>query len=486
MTAGGAESVLRGVLSAQRAEALSQQLDMDRIVDPVSGRIADADPDGPDVSVSFEPVPLTAGTVIRPLHAGEGGRMAVYFYRPDIDPPLIHTYTYQPEANWTTYDPSLSAVSWTADPYTVPLDGYVRIAVTPAAGRLGDAVRIEQADGAEKAEGIPGWMVEEVRRTADRVRNKRQSGDLTVLLLSDTHYTAGCDWAMTAAAVTGLAGEISPDAAVHLGDLTDGMLTRERTLRYADRVLGPLRALGIPLYLCLGNHDANYFRGNSDALTVRETAEHYLGRKKAYYHVDDSGRRLRMLFLDSFDPTRGDDRYGFSLREVVWIARMLITLPRGWHVLVFSHVTPASENHVWSRRIYRGEEVLTMMKRFDRRRGGAVLGWICGHNHADQVLDRCGFPIITVGCTKLEDFPDHKPEGAYTAPRARGTRTQELWDVLLVRPGSGALDLVRFGAGYGRSTWRTADGGMQCRTEPADTQADMNAGKGVPGAEDVS
>ena len=83
-----------------------------------------------------------------------------------------------------------------------------------------------------------------------------------------------------------------------------------------------------------------------------------------------------------------------------------------------------------------------------------MLGWIHGHSHADQIYDKRAFPIIGIGCAKLEDFREHKPEGSLTWNREQNTRTQELWDLLLIHPAEGSMDFLRFGAGEDRHVER--------------------------------
>ena len=122
-------------------------------------------------------------------------------------------------------------------------------------------------------------------------------------------------------------------------------------------------------------------------------------------------------------------------------------------VVVFSHVTPAAEIHYWSDTIRNGEMLLRMLARFDAHRGGAILGLVHGHSHVDQVYRRADvpFPIISVGCAKFEDFEECKPAGSTTPKRAQDAATQDLWDVLVVKPDANRLEFVRFGAGTDRS-----------------------------------
>lgn len=405
--------------------------------------------------VNFEPVPVRAGDAL--AWRAPGFEYQLFFYLPDIVPELIHTYAYQPESNWTTYAAELSELRWSRAAHRFTRAGYFRVAMrraegaehAPAPRRLADAAELTQSDSRGAREDSP-WIQEEADAVCLRAERLRGDADFTALLLTDTHCATGCNWPDTLASLRLCGARIRPDAAIHLGDLTDGILPLRHTQRFARRVMDGLKSLGIPLYICIGNHDANYFRGNREFLSDRQCGEFYLNRRETSYFADWPEHRLRAVFLNSFDPAR-KERYGFSFRDLLRMRRALITLPRGWRVLVFSHVPPLAKLHVWSDTIRNGDRMLRMLERFDRRRGGAVLGWIHGHNHADQVCRDLRFPIIAVGCGKTEDFEEHKPEGSHTPPRQPGTRTQELWDVLIVRRDGSGLEFVRFGAGEDRS-----------------------------------
>ena len=393
-------------------------------------------------AVNFIPYPAEAGTKIIPR---PGVRCRLYRYAPAIPPELIHTYCYQPEANWTAFLPERSEREWSDRERTAEARTYLRIAVRGAeGGTLTDYVRILPPPGE------PEPAAPRLERLQARVRARRQEGDLALLLVSDTHYTTGCIWPDTLRSLRAAAALLSPDACVHLGDFTDGLLPAWYTRRIARHMLEELRELTGRLWCCVGNHDRNAFRGNRDRMTAKECARLYLGGRKRWYCVDLPDKRLRLLFLDSFDPEK-KERYGFAAAEVLWLWRTLAATPKDTRILVFSHVPPAAGIHVWSRTIRNGERVLSMLERFHERRGGAVLGWIHGHNHADQIYGKRAFPVVGVGCGKLEDFTEHKPEGAVTPPRTQGGADQELWDFLLVHP-SGGMDFLRFGAGEDRHT----------------------------------
>ena len=418
-------------------------METDREADAESGLLIDC----PGSGINFLPFPVHAGTRLLPTDPER--RYKLFFYTPEIPAELIHTYSYQQEANWTTYAPDLSVRSWRTGEWISPAEGCIRVAVQspPEEAAITDLFSIEPPYAGDVS--VPDWMRREVDRLIERSKSCRSDGDVALLLLTDSHYTVGGVWPDTLKSLRLAADKLHPDALVHLGDFSDGMLPGRLTRVLAERMLIQLKEICEPLWCCLGNHDWNYFRGNPERMTRSACARLYQGRETPWYNVDLADGKLRMLFMDSFDPEERD-RYGFSKEQIRWLKRVLWTTPRGTKLLVFSHVPSAAEIHVWSDTIRNGEKILRILERFHRRRGRAVLGWIHGHNHADQIYDKRAFPIIGIGCSKIEDFLEHKPEGAVTYSRQQGGETQELWDLLVIHPSKMSMDFLRFGAGEDR------------------------------------
>ncbi len=423
---------------------LRQMMEQDMGVDPETGLLRREE----GCLTNYLPLPVSAGSRLRLRR--DGGEYRCFFYSPEIPGELIYSYTYQPEANWTSFQPTLSDGGWRTGERVIDRRGFVRLTLRNG-GASAPLDELFSLEAEEDAASAPSWLEEEAERTAGRVRELRREEDAAFLLLTDTHYAAGCNWPDTLASLRLMAEKLRPDGLIHLGDFTDGLLPERHTRGLAAEILDGLRGLCGTFCACLGNHDMNYFRGNPGQMTKEQCAALYLGRETPWYYLDLPEKSLRLLFLDSFSPT-AKERYGFPLREALWLRRVLRATPAEYKLLVFSHVPPLPEIHVWSDTIRNGERMLRLLERRSRRYPGSVLGWIHGHNHADQILWRGSFPIVAVGCSKLEDFSEHKPEGSVTWPRRRDDPSQELWDVLLIRPERGELDFVRFGAGEDRHT----------------------------------
>ena len=434
-----------------------KQVDLLQLNDPIMERDLGVDQETGQLReqkacvVNYIPIPVTKGSI---LHFKRPDlNCSVFCYSRKIPDELVYTYSYQPESLWATYQADWTEANLAGEDSELKHDGYVRLVFSgqePAdrSIRLHELAEIRIAGTGE--EPLPAWIYPEADAVAERVRQCHGESDLTVLLLTDTHDTLGGIWSDTRRSLQAVADRITPDALVHLGDFADGLLPAAYTRLFVRRQIQQLREISQNLYCCIGNHDRNAFRGNKERFSPEECAELYLQRRQSCYLVDVPEKKLRLFFLDSFDPDH-KERYGFSGKEVFWFVLNLRFTPPGYKVLVFSHVTPIAKNHVWSDTIRNGEKMLEILGRFRKRRRGSVLGWIHGHNHAEQITWTHGFPVIGIGCAKLEDFTEHKPEGSVTYSRVQGTRTQELWDVLIIHPEEESLDFIRFGAGTDRS-----------------------------------
>lgn len=378
----------------------------------------------------------------------------IYIYTLETEERLIYTYCYQEEENWASYCREKSVFTFSLEDYSFDESCYFRLVVqpvedSPRGGLPGTSELLEFFSPRERAYVSPSYFQAELMLTAEKVKDIRKTDDLVFILLSDSHYVNNGTWEDTAYNILELSGQVGPDAVIHLGDLTDGMLPIALTKEYAGRVLHSLKQTGAPVYVCLGNHDSNYFRNNPEKMTETEMSGFYLEREKPYYYVDYPRQKLRVLFLYSFD-YREKVRYGFPKEEVEWVESTLAQTEAGWSVLVFSHVPPLPEIHYWSDEIRNGEELMRVLEAYHAGEGHTVLGYIHGHNHAEQIYTERAFPIVSVGCNKLEDFKDKKPGGSLTFDRKRHTVTQDLWDVLVVSGDKQRMSFIRFGAGEDR------------------------------------
>jgi len=378
-------------------------------------------------------------------------------YTMDFDPKYLNTYAYEPEQSWTTYAGDLSGDTYRQTDYIFTDKKYFRVCLKRIDG---DAFSIEEEENinqilrymstVEKTEEPSFVFSAEIQNTVKKIQNLRTSESIVFAVLTDTHYTINGTWRDTAANLLAVHQKARFDSVIHLGDLTDGLLSKEVLKTYTERIYTDLRKLQIPIRIALGNHDANYFAGNKEVLSLQEQAELYLRRatKQTYYYTDDEKASVRSVFLSSYD--NGEPfRYGFDLGQISWLKRILAATSPDCHILIFSHDAPLARLDYWSEEIRNGELLMSVLEEHQKKYKN-IFAYVHGHTHADYIYTERRVPILSIGCAKCEDMQEKKPEGAKTELREMGTVSQDLWDILLIKPKERILHLVRFGAGKDR------------------------------------
>lgn len=381
---------------------------------------------------------------------GDGGtEYRIYRYSTQIKGELIHTYCYEPEQNWASYVPEPEM--WRTGTFAFEEECYIRIAARAksSADTAGEAMewnpQVSLESSHDSAVKWPDYFQAETLLTVEKVWELMGEDDLAFAVITDTHYVNNGTWERSAYNLWQAATRLPLSGIIHLGDLTDGILPLAQTQESVGRVMADMERTGKPVWLCCGNHDSNYFRNNPEKMTEQEMSAYYLGREKPYYFVDYPAQQIRILYLHSFD-YREQVRYGFPVEELDWARKTMENMAEGWAALVCAHVPPLPQIHYWSDQIRNGEELLQILEEYHRQ-GKKVLAYVHGHNHGEQIYRERLFPIVSLGCNKMEDFQREKPEGSWTYSREQGTVTEDLWDVMIVHADRSGIDFVRFGAG---------------------------------------
>lgn len=403
------------------------------------------------------------------LHlCGDEYLFAVAVFSLERNPVYIYSYAYSKEENWVTYTQNLSPESYKQEDYFFDKECYFRVCVKRKDNenltiqdneRSGDLLEFygQKAVYADKT-----CFKDEIETTVTTIRQFENEQSMKLCLLADTHYTVNGTWEDTMHNIQSVARRVNYDAIVHLGDLTDGMLSKRLTARYVKRMMNDLEECGVPVYITPGNHDTNYFRNKSNEFTVEEMRELYnlygsldchvgmQGTEKSLdYYVDIPQYSVRMIVMSSFED-KAPIRYGYTDFQLKWLKSVLNSAKKGTRFLIFSHDAPLAKLDYWSYYIRNGEELLDILEECNASGAYQIIGFFYGHTHADYIFEECSFPVISIGCAKMEYFTDKKPEGAVTWKREEGTVTQDLWDSLLVDFEKKKLKLIRFGAGVDR------------------------------------
>jgi hypothetical protein len=368
-------------------------------------------------------------------------------YRPMVEQKWLYTYDYAPDQSWTIYNRDLSGDSYRQQDYIFSDRVFFRVCLRKVSG--------EAFDGSEDINQILEFNAEPVQRETklwifpeaglviNRVKEASKQGDKRFILITDTHYNVNGTWDDTMQAIRLLNDELKLDGIIHLGDMSDGMVTGEATRHYVGIMMRDMKSLGIPVWITLGNHDSNYFRKNPDPFTPEQQRELYFNGGDARYHIDLPG--LRLIFLDSFNPNE-ELRYGYTVECAIWLESVLNNTPVDSKALIFSHLPPFARLQFWTKEL-RGEKEITEI--LDRHKD-RLKAWINGHNHADRLDNNEGYPIVSIANAKCEAFTERKTEGFVTPNRKLNDVTQEAFDILTVNAGKKTAGFTRFGAGRDR------------------------------------
>lgn len=178
------------------------------------------------------------------------------------------------------------------------------------------------------------------------------------------------------------------DAACDFGiELGDFCPPGEKNISHKEQIRARLKALTMPFYHALGNHDMDRNR-KSDVLT-------YLGAEKGYYSFDCGGVHFVVLdgccFADGdtcCDYANGNYKYAaerdrismLSPEALAWLAKDLDGAQ--YPSVLFSH-----QSLVESRAsIGNAEELRAILRRAPK---GVILA-VCGHEHVDRLEQREG------------------------------------------------------------------------------------------------
>ena len=406
-------------------------------------------------AVSWEPVLLPAGSEIRLLHNELYYRR--YWYKKEIPPEWVYVPTASPDGCWMIYDRAGSDVFWQEAPsFCAEQEGWLRLAVCRRDGKdLPSGLALEDLFSIRRPENNDIKEVAEdlLERVETETEKNRDPGDAVFLLIADTHFTFGGIWEDTARAVRAVCDKIHPDGVVHLGDITDGTFPYALKTKADLRIKQELEQTCVPVYFCMGNHDLGMPPDAEEPAFLAGYPAAF-SEKAAWYCTDWEEKGLRLIFLESYVPGR-DEPYGYSEEELSWLGETLAATPEDYQVIIFSHIDPEREVMPWGDTVRNSRRIMEILVRFDRESGGRLLGVFCGHEHRDLVVTDYSFPIIVTGASKLEDkAKDPLHTGAFT--RICGSPTQELFDVVIVKPAQAGFVTVRFGAGEDRVIFRGA------------------------------
>ncbi len=105
---------------------------------------------------------------------------------------------------------------------------------------------------------------------------------------------------------------------------------------------------------------------------------------------------------------------------------------------------PESSHDYDNKYCYNGYKVQTLLAEY-KNSGKEIIAMFSGHNHVDAAFTSPYLSIMT-NCQRFENEngdPNLWPSGAIKPYRQLGTYTEDCWDVVVIRPESRKINLVR-------------------------------------------
>ena len=317
------------------------------------------------------------------------------------------------------------------------------------------------------------YYLSEIKDTAQKIRALTKEPALVFFLCSDIHYNSVdmnnllkldsvTDMTTNMAA---LKKQIKVDGLICLGDIVDAKppTTMEETKQQIDYVMKRLQGVGVPLIYSMGNHDDNRYISHKDGtvLTPQQIESMFMrytlpnkvidpSMNGLNYYVDYDRLKIRVFVVDSNYPNPTDGfhwSHGFSDKTVEWFSNCLNEVPKGLSILVLTHRRFFQSKNSDGEWIYNQMKMVETVNNFIAN-GGTYIATISGHIHRDYSHSK-PFLEFSVAAQKCQNIEAKK--GKALAPeRKLNTASEDLWDVLVIRPQSRKINTVRFGAGDDR------------------------------------
>lgn len=220
-----------------------------------------------------------------------------------------------------------------------------------------------------------------------------------------------------------------------------------------------------PNLFCMGNHDhgpeiggtrpvaSSLFGDAFNGIAERNGFKICFGRDRSFGYYDIPGKQFRAVFVNTSD----EGYEGFSVEQLRFVEKALISVPERWSIAVFGHICVMDEIGHWKRSqrgqagLARKAEFISVLERFVRLRPNDFVGYFCGDSHFDNAFELNGVNYTISqgfgGCDEID-----VPWGAWRAPlfdrNVPGTFAREtLFEIVGVKPEKHVFKMFRVGAG---------------------------------------
>lgn len=286
------------------------------------------------------------------------------------------------------------------------------------------------------------------------------------------------------------------DTSVHLGDWIDGNIDKQdmttSVMKYTSEFYSKPHRFGV-----IGNHDYNAqwdgFSGENGKYKYTferiyskdDMLDYFVPFRKDYYHVDLYDKKVRLIFLNSFDMSYKTDSNGellldalgalaFGNEQLRWFIDTLQEVPEGYNVVIYTHNT--FDNVFRDETYYNGDTIRKVAEAYQDKSetevftsditeisdvydyyaidttanfenaNGKILAVINGHIHKDDTIFKQGIRYISLLCARADGGTTEKHP-----PRDVRTPTRNAISYLEFDVPNEEIHLLRYGAGIDRT-----------------------------------
>lgn len=269
-----------------------------------------------------------------------------------------------------------------------------------------------------------------IKDAIDRIESLNTSNFVNIAFMTDSHgngdlLEAGNDATKSIQTLRYLNQTKQLDLLVHGGDV---ILTTDFTTYTKSRLIFDIQnhlkeyADIDNLVFIKGNHDAGHQNeegttenlDNFEYRALYQTGKVYFETvapinnyfKETYFYKDVSGKKIRIIFLDSWheNNTLGNsDKMSFGTAQENWLCETLSTVPNGWTVIVFTHYFGYNNNTIAAHPL--SKNTSDIVKAFNEKSTygsyifsstAKLAGVVMGHEHQDIYNNSLGFNTIRV------------------------------------------------------------------------------------------
>ena len=283
------------------------------------------------------------------------------------------------------------------------------------------------------------------RSLTEKLHALREPDDLCFALLAGTAVSDFADH--TDENIRAVDAQTHFDGVIHLGDILNGSIPENASRFVLSQELARFQnatASG-KLYIARGDDDG--FRNEryvGQIVTGIVTDERWYQETAYLEQYPDLHRPQNKLFEKSCQ---------YGAEQLAWLKTEALQLPEGWAIFLFSHALPKSRFETgtdpWNYMEYASEPAM-MLLRQAQKHGIRIGGWFAGHYACDYETTFCHIPYFLIDSVRPQPIKSLFPNVRKCTERGLGAETEDLWDVLLLKPNQRRIYLLRFGAGEDR------------------------------------